>query len=192
MYLAWNTLSLVHVMEFPTEGKEPGSRMMFIDSGMAATGISDLSPDVRAVLAEHPDEVGKPSMIAYVDNAHPKILIISSSAGEQVLDVLKARASSIASSTPTAFLSRARKRRCEKSRVGRAHYGSSSSISGRTGRKQPVFISTCVLLGGDLSPQKSLPSIPSGRRSSRPFLGPHCENIGLTDPACDSLASWAN
>ena len=63
---------------------------------------------MRAVLAEHPDEVGKPSMIAYVGNAHPKILIISSSAGEQVLDVLKARASSIASSTPTGFLSRAR------------------------------------------------------------------------------------
>ena len=108
MYLAWNTLSLVHVMEFPTEGKEPGSRMMFIDSGTAATGISDLSPDVCAVLAEHADEVGKPSMIAYVGNAHPKILIIGSSAGEQVLDVLKARASSIASSTPTGFLSRAR------------------------------------------------------------------------------------
>ena len=89
MHLAWNTLSLVHVMEFPTEGKEPGSRMMLIDSGTAATGISDLSPDVCAVLAEHADEVGKPSVIAYVGNAHRKILIIGSSAGEQVLDVFE-------------------------------------------------------------------------------------------------------
>ena len=131
MYLAWNTLSLVHVMEFPTEGKEPGSRMMFIDSGTAATGISDLSPDVCAVLAEHADEVGKPSMIAYVGNAHPKILIIGSSAGEQVLDVLKARASSIASSTPTGFLSRAR-RGCGKLQWGLGRIvGYPEAIAGR-------------------------------------------------------------
>jgi len=45
IYSAWNTLSLVQVVEDPPQGKEPGSRTMFIDSGTAATGINDLRPD---------------------------------------------------------------------------------------------------------------------------------------------------
>lgn len=95
IYSAWNTLSLVQVVEFPPEGKDPAARMMFIDSGTAATGINDLRPNVRTVLAEHPDQVEQLSMIAYAGKANPKILIIGSGGGGQVLEGLKAHASSI-------------------------------------------------------------------------------------------------
>lgn len=95
IYSAWNTLSLVQVLEFPAQGKEPGARRMIIDAGTAATGIGDLRPDVRKVLAEHPGQVGEQSMIAYVGKPNPKILIIGSGGGDQVLEGLKANASSI-------------------------------------------------------------------------------------------------
>jgi predicted membrane-bound spermidine synthase len=95
IYSAWNTLSFVQVVEFPPEGKNPAARIMFIDSGTAATGISDLRPDVRRALVDHPDQVELLSMIAYAGKANPKILIIGSGAGDQVLAGLKAQASSI-------------------------------------------------------------------------------------------------
>jgi predicted membrane-bound spermidine synthase len=95
IYSAWNTLSLVQVVEYPPEGKDPAARMMFIDSGTAATGTSDLRPDCRRVLTEHPDQVERESTIAYVGKANPKILIIGSGGGAQVLAGLQAHASSI-------------------------------------------------------------------------------------------------
>jgi len=95
IYSAWNTLSFVQVVEFPAQGKDPSGRTMFIDSGTAATGIDDLRPDVRTVIAGHPDQVGAESTIAYVGKRNPKILIIGSGGGSQVLEGLKAGASSI-------------------------------------------------------------------------------------------------
>ncbi len=95
IYSAWNTLSFVQVMEFPAQGKEPSGRTMFIDSGTAATGIDDLRPNVRTVIADHPNQVGAESTIAYVGKRDPRILIIGSGGGEQVLEGLKAGASSI-------------------------------------------------------------------------------------------------
>jgi predicted membrane-bound spermidine synthase len=95
IYSAWNTLSFVQVVDIPGEGKEPGARRLFIDAGTAATGIGDLRPDVRKVLAEHPDQVGELSMVAYVGKPNPKILVIGSGGGDQVLEGLKAHASSI-------------------------------------------------------------------------------------------------
>ena len=85
--------------------------MFVIDSGTAATGISDLRPDVRAVLAEHPDQVGQLSVIAYIGNAHPTILIIGPGVGDHVLEGLKAHASSIASSTQVPVTSQKRRSR---------------------------------------------------------------------------------
>jgi predicted membrane-bound spermidine synthase len=95
IYSAWNTLSFVQVVEFPAQGRDPSGRTMFIDSGTAATGIDDLRPDVRTVIARHPDQVGAESTIAYVGKRNPKILIIGSGGGSQVLEGLKAGASSI-------------------------------------------------------------------------------------------------
>jgi predicted membrane-bound spermidine synthase len=95
IYSAWNTLSFVQVVESPAKGKEPSERTMFIDSGTAATGIDDLRPGVKTVISDHPDQVGAESTIAYVGKRNPKILIIGSGGGEQVLEALKAGASSI-------------------------------------------------------------------------------------------------
>jgi Spermine/spermidine synthase domain len=95
MYSAWNTLSLVQVIEYPAQGKDPAERLMIIDAGTAATGINDLRPDVRKVLADHPDQVEQDSTISYLGKAAPKILVIGSGAGSQVLAGLKAHASSI-------------------------------------------------------------------------------------------------
>ena len=66
-----------------------------IDAGTAATGISDLRPDVREVLAAHPEQVEPLSMIAYARKANPKVLIIGSGAGGEVLEGLQRHASSI-------------------------------------------------------------------------------------------------
>ena len=95
IYSAWNTLSFVQVVDIPPRGKEPGARMMFIDSGTAATGMTDLRPDVRTVLAQHPEQVGEESTIAYAGKADPNILIIGSGGGDQVTEALKAHAGSI-------------------------------------------------------------------------------------------------
>jgi Spermine/spermidine synthase domain len=95
IYSAWNTMSLVQVVEFPAEGKDPAARRIVIDAGTAATGISDLTPDVRIVLAEHPEQVEQLSKISYAGKANPKILIIGSGGGDQVLAGLQAHARSI-------------------------------------------------------------------------------------------------
>jgi spermidine synthase len=95
IYSAWNTLSFVQVVEFPAQGKDPAARVMIIDSGTAATGISDLRPDCRRVLSEHPEQVEQLSTIAYAGKTNPKILIIGSGGGDQVLAGLQAHASSI-------------------------------------------------------------------------------------------------
>lgn len=95
IYSAWNAMSLVQVVEFPPEGKKPATRVMFIDYGTAATGISDLRPGVRTVLRDRPDQVEQLSTVAYVGKTNPKILIIGSGAGDQVLAGLQAHASSI-------------------------------------------------------------------------------------------------
>lgn len=95
IYSAWNTLSLVQVVDIPPRGKEPGARRMVIDSGTAATGMTDLRPDVRTVLAQHPEQVGEESTIAYAGKPNPNILIIGSGGGDQVAEALKAHAGSI-------------------------------------------------------------------------------------------------
>lgn len=95
IYSTWNTLSFVQVVEYPPEGKDPAARIMFIDAGTAATGINDLRPDVRKAIADRPDIVEQLSTVAYVQKTNPKILIIGSGGGDQVLTGLQHHASSI-------------------------------------------------------------------------------------------------
>jgi Spermine/spermidine synthase domain len=95
IYSAWNALSFVQVVESPGEAKEPAARRIVIDAGTAATGISDLRPDVRRALADRPEQVEQLSMIAYAQKSNPKILIIGSGAGDQVLEGLQRHARSI-------------------------------------------------------------------------------------------------
>ena len=68
--------------------------MMIIDSGTAVTGISDLRPDRRRVLAEHPEQ-RELSKIAYAGKANPNILIIGPGGGDQEPAGLQAHTSSI-------------------------------------------------------------------------------------------------
>jgi hypothetical protein len=63
-------------------------RRLIFDAGTAATGTVDLRPDVHDYLSRHPDNVDYPSGIAYVGKPRPKVLIIGSGGGPQVLDAL--------------------------------------------------------------------------------------------------------
>ncbi len=85
-----NTFSRIDVYERPPslETKAPGARRFIFDAGTAATGIRDLRPDVGDYLKNHTDDAGYPSGIAYAGKQRPKILIIGSGGGEQVLDAL--------------------------------------------------------------------------------------------------------
>lgn len=94
IYSAWNTLSLVDVYESHPP-KAPAVRRMVIDAGTAATGMQDLRPDVQTVIEQRPDDVVDDSQIVYVGKQSPRILIIGSGGGAQVLTGLKEHASSI-------------------------------------------------------------------------------------------------
>ena len=65
-----------------------------IDAGTAATTIPELRPSVGAHLNKNPDR-DYPSGIAYVGKSKPRLLIIGSGGGEQVLDGLHYGAASI-------------------------------------------------------------------------------------------------
>ncbi|HEY1893778.1 MAG TPA: hypothetical protein VGG52_04445 [Chthoniobacterales bacterium] len=90
IYTAWNTFSRIDVDERAPDAQthEPGSRRFIFDAGTAATGIVDLRPNVRDYLSRHTDASDYSSGIAYVGKRQPKILIIGSGGGEQVLDAL--------------------------------------------------------------------------------------------------------
>jgi SAM-dependent methyltransferase len=90
IYTAWNTFSRIDVYERPpnAETQTAGFRRFVFDAGTAATGISDLRPDVRDYLRRRTDDAGYTSGIAYVGKERPKILIIGSGGGQQVLDAL--------------------------------------------------------------------------------------------------------
>jgi len=90
MYTAWNTFSRIDVFQRrPAPGQaESSERVMFFDAGTAATGLPDLRPDVRSFLRAHPEDKRYDSGVAYLRVAAPKVLIIGSGGGQQVLDAL--------------------------------------------------------------------------------------------------------
>jgi hypothetical protein len=97
IYTAWNTFSRIDVYDNPgnqQNGTPPNRRFIF-DAGTAATGMRDLRPDVRDALNRTDAKIGTESGVAYVGKAHPRILIIGSGGGEQVLEALKFRAAKI-------------------------------------------------------------------------------------------------
>ena len=95
IYAAWNTLSLVQVVERPARDGEPGFRRLIIDAGTAATGMQDLRPGVRTVLQQHPEAIDDDSDIVYIGKPAAHVLIIGSGGGGQVLEALKQKAASI-------------------------------------------------------------------------------------------------
>jgi hypothetical protein len=87
VYTAWNTFSRVDLYDLPAAPEkgwpDPGFSIM-IDAG-AGTGIGDLSAGAREYLrSAHYHPPGVP----YVGKAHPKVLILGSGAGREVLEAL--------------------------------------------------------------------------------------------------------
>ncbi len=97
IYTKWNSFSKIDVYDVPAAPErgrpDPGFRSIIIDAGSAGTGMGDLSMGVRNFLADAPDY--KPAGLAYVGKEHPKVLIIGSGAGKEVLEALYYDASSI-------------------------------------------------------------------------------------------------
>jgi spermidine synthase len=96
IHTAWNSFSKIDVYELPAEPKEgrpnPGFSII-IDAGGAGTAIPDLSKGARNYLTQARDY--QPAGLAYVGKKHPKVLIIGSGAGREVLEALYFGASSI-------------------------------------------------------------------------------------------------
>jgi hypothetical protein len=95
LYTAWNTFSRVDVYDLPAapeNGWPDAGFSIMLDGGAAGTGIGDLSSGVRNYLAR-PDY--RPTGIAYVEKTHPKVLILGSGSGREVLEALYFGAQSI-------------------------------------------------------------------------------------------------
>ena len=96
IYTKWNSFSRIDVYDAPALDEarpDPGFLSIIIDAGSAGTGMDDLSMGVRNYLAHTPDY--RPAGLAYVGKEHPKVLIIGSGAGREVLEALYYGASSI-------------------------------------------------------------------------------------------------
>lgn len=96
LYTAWNTFSRIDVYELPAmphEGWPDAGFGIIIDNGTAGTGIGDLSGGVRNYLVQSSHY--RPLGVAYIGKDHPKVLIIGSGAGPEVLEALYFGASSI-------------------------------------------------------------------------------------------------
>jgi hypothetical protein len=87
VYTAWNTFSRVDLYDLPAAPEKgwPNSGFsIMIDAG-AGTGIGDLSGGVREYLRSSQYQ---PPGIPYVGKTHPKVLILGSGAGREVLEAL--------------------------------------------------------------------------------------------------------
>jgi hypothetical protein len=96
IYTKWNSFSKIDVYDAPALDEarpDPGFRSIIIDGGTAGTGMDDLSMGVRSYLANAKEY--HPAGVAYVGKEHPKVLIIGSGAGREVLEGLYFGASSI-------------------------------------------------------------------------------------------------
>jgi hypothetical protein len=90
IYTAWNTFSRIDLYEAPPnpQTNAPGARRFIFDAGTAATGMQDLRPGVRDYLSRNQNDEDYNSGIAYVGKPNPRVLIIGSGGGAQVLDAL--------------------------------------------------------------------------------------------------------
>ena len=95
IYTKWNSFSRTEVYDgsnLDPQRPDPGYYSIIIDVA-AGTGMRDLSMGVRNYLAEAKQY--HPAGMAYVGKDHPKVLIIGSGAGPEVLEGLYYGASSI-------------------------------------------------------------------------------------------------
>ena len=96
IYTKWNSFSRIEVYDEPSPDRtQPGPHYyaIMIDGGAAGTGMRDLSMGVRNFLP-HSSQY-HPAGVAYVGKDRPKVLIIGSGAGREVLESLYFHASSV-------------------------------------------------------------------------------------------------
>lgn len=95
IYTAWNAISRVDVYRLaadPAKGWPGPGFGIVIDGGTAATGMGDLSAGVQHWLnsADY-----RPPGLAYIGKDRPRVLILGSGAGREVLEALYFKASSV-------------------------------------------------------------------------------------------------
>jgi spermidine synthase len=96
LYSAWSALSKVDVFKLdpaPDLGRPAAGFSIIVDGGFSGTEIPDLSGGASNYLA-HTDDF-RNAGLAYAGKLHPKVLIIGSGAGREVLEGLTFGASSI-------------------------------------------------------------------------------------------------
>ena len=92
----WNSFSRVDVYKLsarPERGRPDAGFGIIIDAGTSGTAMADLSAGVRNYLANSSQY--RPTGLAYIGKKHPKVLIIGSGAGREVLEALYYGASSV-------------------------------------------------------------------------------------------------
>jgi hypothetical protein len=95
IYTAWNAISRVDVYPLAADPDKgwPGPGLgIVIDGGSAATGMGDLSAGVQHWLTSADY---RPPGLAYVGKERPRVLILGSGAGREVLEALYYKASSV-------------------------------------------------------------------------------------------------
>jgi len=96
IYTAWNSFSKVDVYRLPSApelGRPHAGFSIILDEGAAGTEIPDLSKGARQHLVQYDDFHS--AGLVYLTKQHPKVLIIGSGAGREVLEGLNFGASSI-------------------------------------------------------------------------------------------------
>ncbi len=96
IHTEWNSFSKVDVFTLPPapeQGRPRAGYSIIVDAGVAGTEIPDLSMGARNYL-EQTDDFRSAGLV-YLGKQHPKVLIIGSGAGREVLEGLKFGASSI-------------------------------------------------------------------------------------------------
>jgi hypothetical protein len=95
IYTAWNAISRVDVYPLAADPDKgwPGPGLgIVIDGGSAATGMGDLSAGVQHWLTSADY---RPPGLAYIGKERPRVLILGSGAGREVLEALYYKASSV-------------------------------------------------------------------------------------------------
>jgi hypothetical protein len=96
IFTAWSSLSKVDVFKIPAapnSGRPRDGLSIIVDAGAAGTAVPDLSAGVREYLTNSDDF--RHAGFAYLGKQHPKVLIIGSGAGREVLEGLAYGADSI-------------------------------------------------------------------------------------------------
>jgi hypothetical protein len=96
IHTEWNSFSKVDVFALPPapeEGRPRAGYSIIVDAGVAGTEVPDLSMGARDYLA-HSDDFQSAGLV-YLGKQHPRVLIIGSGAGREVLEGLNFGASSI-------------------------------------------------------------------------------------------------